>query len=727
MSVVRTGVCPLCEAMCGLEMTIEGDRVVGVRGDAKDPLSGGFLCPKAVALEDLSADPRRIDQPMLRIGDQRRPISWDEALDLAGTRLGDLQREHGVDAVAFYSGNPNLHSYAAQLSELTFKRALRSRNCSSTASVDHLPHMVAAAAMFGHPLLLPVPDLDRTDFFLVLGANPADSNGSLMGAPGMPPRLRKLRERGARVVVVDPCRTRTADLADTHLFIRPGTDALLLLALVRTLLAEDMVSPGQLSGLIDGVEALREACAPFTPDRVAPATGLDPHAVVALVRDLAAAPTAVVYGRVGVCTQEHGALCAWLINVLNVLTGNLDCPGGAMFPTPAVDIVAAASMLGAAGGMELGCSRVRGLPGFNGELPLSTLAEEIDTPGEGQVRGLIVSAGNPVLSGPNGRRLERALPRLDFMVAIDRYVNETTRHADLILPSAMALERDHYDVVFRAFGVRDTARFQEAILPRPSAVQEDWRIYCGLGARIARRRGFEGHLSALSLSALEAVTPRRILDLLLRLGPHGLSLKRLARSSRTLDLGPLRPALPARLRTPGKRIQLAPTTMLEALPDLAARLDLPQPANDALLLIGRRQLRSNNSWMHHLPRLQRASNRCTLLIHETDARRRGLASGQTVEIHSRTGVVEAPIEITDRIMPGVVSLPHGFGHGRIAAERGIPPDWVGASLNDLTDETRLDRQSGAAAFSGVPVEVVAVPSELAEPGSSVLHPAPSQT
>ena len=727
MSAVRPGVCPLCEAMCGLEMTVEGDRVVGVRGDAKDPLSGGFLCPKAVALADLSADPRRINQPMLRTGDQRRPISWDEALDLAGTKLGDLQRQHGVDAVAFYSGNPNLHSYAAQLSELTFKRALRSRNCSSTASVDHLPHMVAAAAMFGHPLLLPVPDLDRTDFFLILGANPADSNGSLMGAPGMSLRLHKLRERGARVVVVDPCRTRTAELADTHLFIRPGTDALLLLALVRTLLAEDLVALGRLSGLIDSVDALRDSCAPFTPERIAPATGLDPHAVVALARDLAAAPTAVVYGRVGVCTQEHGALCAWLINALNILTGNLDRPGGAMFPTPAVDIVAAASMLGAAGGMEPGRSRVRGLPGFNGELPLSTLAEEIDTPGAGQVRGLIVSAGNPVLSGPNGRRLERALPRLDFMVAIDRYVNETTRHADLILPAAMPLERDHYDVVFRAFGVRDTARFQEAILPRPSGVREDWRIYCGLGARIARRRGLEGQFAALSLSALEVVTPRRILDLLLRLGPHGLSLKQLAQSPHTVDLGPLRPALPARLQTRGKRIRMAPPAMLKALPELAARLDIPQPANDTLVLIGRRQLRSNNSWMHHLPRLQRASNRCTLLIHGTDARRRGLTAGQTVEIHSRTGVVEAPIEITDRIMPGVVSLPHGFGHGRIAAERAIPQDWVGVSLNDLTDETRLDRQSGAAAFSGVQVEVVAAPSERAEASSSVLHPAPSQT
>uniref|UniRef100_B0T0J5 Molydopterin dinucleotide-binding region n=1 Tax=Caulobacter sp. (strain K31) TaxID=366602 RepID=B0T0J5_CAUSK len=726
-SMVRTGVCPLCEAMCGLEMTVDGDRVVGVRGDASDPLSAGFLCPKAVALEDLSADPRRIDQPMLRTGDQRRPIPWDEALDLAGTRLGDLQRRHGVDAVAFYSGNPNLHSYAAQLSELTFKRALRSRNCSSTASVDHLPHMVAAAAMFGHPLLLPVPDLDRTDFFLVLGANPADSNGSLMGAPGMPLRLHKLRQRGTRVVVVDPCRTRTADLADTHLFIRPGTDALLLLALVRILLTENLVRLGRLSGLVDAVEALRQASAPFSPDRIAPVTGLDPRAVVDLARDLAAAPTSVVYGRVGVCTQEHGALCAWLINVLNILTGNLDRPGGAMFPTPAVDIVAAASMLGAAGGMEPGRSRVRGLPGFNGELPLSTLAEEIDTPGEGQVRGLIVSAGNPVLSGPNGRRLEAALPRLDFMVAIDRYVTETTRHADLILPAAMPLERDHYDVVFRAFGVRDTARFQEAILPRPPGVREDWRIYCGLGERIARRRGLEGHLSALSLSALQAVTPRRILDLLLRLGPHGLSLNQLARSPHAVDLGPLRPALPARLRTPDKRIQLTPPVLLEALPGLAARLDMPQPPSDALVLIGRRQLRSNNSWMHHLPRLQRGSNRCTLLIHETDARRRGLAPGQTVEIRGRTGAVEAPVEITNRIMPGVVSLPHGFGHGRIAAERAIPRDWIGASLNDLTDDTRLDRQSGAAAFSGVPVEVAAVPRELAEASSSMLHPAPSQT
>jgi anaerobic selenocysteine-containing dehydrogenase len=727
MSAMHTGACPLCEAMCGLELTVQDDRVVGVRGDAKDPLSGGFLCPKAIALEDLSADPHRINHPLLRVGDQRRPLPWDEALDMAGDRLGDIQRRHGVDAVAFYTGNPNLHSYAAQLSELTFKRALRSRNCASTASVDHLPHMLAAAEMFGHPLLLPVPDLDRTDFFLILGANPADSNGSLMSAPGMPLRLANLRKRGARVVVVDPCRTRTADLADTHLFIRPGTDALLLAALVHTLFAEDLAKPRRLANLVDGLDALRDACAPFTPERIAPATGLDPHAVVALARDLAVAPTAVVYGRVGVCTQEYGSLCAWLINALNILTGNLDRPGGSMFPTPAVDIVAAATLLGAADGRAPGASRVRGLPGFNGELPLSTLAEEIDTPGPGQVRGLITSAGNPVLSGPNGGHLEAALPALDFMVSIDRYLNETTRHADLILPAAMPLERDHYDVVFRAFGVRDTARFQEAILSRPPGVLDDWRIYCRLGARIARRRGLEGHLAALSLSALEAVTPRRILSVLLRLGPHKLSLERLARSPHTLDLGPLRTALPRRLRTPGQRIRLAPPAMVQAIADLVARMDQPPLSQDTLLLIGRRPLRSNNSWMHHLPRLQRAGNRCTLLMHPIDARRLALTASPTVEIRSRTGLVRAPLEISETIMPGVVSMPHGFGHQRIAAERAIPQDWIGASLNDLTDETRLDRLSGAAAFSGVPVQVLAAPCQPAGSHAPVFHASPSQT
>jgi anaerobic selenocysteine-containing dehydrogenase len=707
----RACACPLCEAMCGLELTLDGDRIIQVRGDPKDPLSAGFLCPKAIALPQLAADECRLNEPMLRTGDEWRPICWRDALKLAGEKLGDVQRRHGPDAVAFYSGNPNLHSYAAQLVEPPLRKALASRNCYTTASVDHLPHLLVAYEMFGNQLLLPVPDLDRTEFLLVFGANPAESNGSLMGAPGFARRQRQLRERGGRVVVVDPRRTRTAELADVHLPIRPGTDALLLMSLVRTLFALDLVRPGRLAGAIEGIEQLRAASCPFAPDQVSPATGVSAAAIIDLARQFGTARAAVCYGRFGVSTQEFGSTCAWLIHALNLLTGNFDRAGGSMFTRPAVDIVAAATALGEKGGTGRRPSRARRLPGFAGLLPLATLAEEIETPGEGQVRALINSAGNPVLSSPNGGRLDAALASLEFMVSIDRYINETTRHAHLILPAAMPLERDRYEVVFRAFGVRNTARFEKAVVPPPPGVLEDWQIYCRLGGRIARRRaGLSGVLNALVLSGLELVTPRRILALLLRVGPYRLSLSALASESHATDLGALQICMPQRLGTRNKRIRLAPPRLLSDVDRLKTRMQ-ESPAIGQLSLIGRRQLRSNNSWMHHLEHLQRPNNRCALMMSGFDAAERGLRSGQTVEIRSRTGAVRAELEVTDRIMPGVVSLPHGFGHGRLAGKAPMPSAWLGVSMNDLTDDERLDPISGTAAFSGVPVDVATCAGE----------------
>jgi len=715
----RLCVCPLCEAMCGLEVEVQGHRVVDVRGDNADPLSAGFFCPKARALQDLTADSSRLSQPMLRGADGFSPISWPKAIQLAASELGRIQREHGRDAVGFYTGNPNLHSYAAQLVELPFKQMLGSRNTYSTASVDHLPHMYAALEMFGHPLLLTVPDIDRTDLMLIIGANPAESNGSLMGAPGMPMRLRSLRARGGRVIVVDPRRTRTAELADRHLFIKPGTDALFLLALASTLFAEDLVCTAHLTELLVGLPNLAVACAPFTPERVAPLVGIDSATIIDLAREFSRASSAVCYGRLGVCTQTYGSICAWLINSLNVLTGNLDRIGGAMFPRPAIDLVGASTLLGAAGGRGRWGSRVRGLPEFGGDLPLAALAEEIETPGRGQVRGLITSAGNPVLSAPNGARLERALAGLDFMVSIDCYLNETTRHAHLVLPAAMPLERDHYDVVFRAFGVRDTARYQGCVVTPPPGVREDWRIYCQLGRRLARTRGgLAGRFGSPALAAIETLSPRRILSALLRLGPHHLSLARLADSQHAVDLGPLQSALPRRLRTPRKQIHMATSTFLESLPSLVALLGAASATDDdTLTLIGRRQVRSKNSWLHHLPQMQRSNNVCTLMINSCDARHRGLSTGQTVEVRSRTGSVQVPLEITDKIMPGVVSLPHGFGHARMASPVATPARWHGASINDITDDARLDSLSGTAAFVGVPVQVLAAPSPGLNPSN----------
>jgi anaerobic selenocysteine-containing dehydrogenase len=737
--------CPLCEAMCGLVLEVDGERLAAVRGDPEDPLSRGYLCPKAHALKDLHEDPQRLRRPLRRTAGGWQPVGWDEALAEAADRLAEVRARHGADSIGLYTGNPNFHSYAVQLAQLELVRVLGTRARFSTASMDHLPHLLASFHLFGHQLLLPVPDLDRTRFLLILGANPVVSNGSLLSAPGMAGRLRALRARGGTVVVIDPCHTATARLADRHHFIRPGTDAFLLLAMIHTLFAEQLVSPGRLGPLLDGVQAIERAVAPFTPERVAPLTGIPAGEQRRLARDFAAAASAVGYCRVGACTQEFGALTVWLVQVLNILTGNLDRPGGSMFTRPAVDIVAVGALLGERGAFARWRSRVRGLPEFNGELPVASLAEEIDTPGEGRLRALITSAGNPVLSTPNGARLERALPGLDFMLAIDIYLNETTRHAHLVLPTTTVLERDHYDLVFRAFGVRNTSRFTEALFPAGPEARHDWQVYLDLAARLGRRcDGLAGRAGALRARLLERLTPRRLLDLLLRFGPYGsgprwwgsgLSLRRLLGERHTVDLGPLTPCLPQRLYTPRRRIDLAPAVYLQdldrllrclaaapamapAAPALArapapapaagpARLSpapLPAAGPGELLLIGRRQVRSNNSWMHHSRRLAQGAAPCTLQIHPDDAACLGLEAGRTARIRSRVGEVVVPLELTATMMRGVVSLPHGYGHGRDGT-REVPPERQGASLNDLTDELRVDALSGTASFSGVPVTI----------------------
>ncbi|HUS68611.1 MAG TPA: molybdopterin-dependent oxidoreductase, partial [Kofleriaceae bacterium] len=468
--------CNLCEANCGVRITSEGGRITDLRGDDEDPFSRGYVCPKVMALVDIDADPDRLRTPLVRRNGRHEPATWDEALDLVGTRLRAIRREHGTDALAVYQGNPTAHNFGLlSYGQLLF-RNLGTRNLFSATSADQLPHMLSSLLMFGNQILLPVPDLDRTDHLLVLGANPAVSNGSLMTAPDMRRRLRELRARGGRVVVVDPRRTETAELADRHLFIRPGTDALLLLGLLHTLYAEGLARPGRLAALVSGEETVRALAAEFPPERVAAPTGIAAGEIRALARELAAAPRAAVYGRIGVCTQEFGGLSSWLINVCNIATGNLDRAGGAMFSTPPIDLVALARRLGATGSFARWHSRVRGLPEFGGELPVSCLAEEIETPGPGQVRALITSAGNPVLSFPNGARLERALGALDFMVSIDFYLNETTRHADVILPVPSALQKSHFDLAFHQLSLRNVANWSEPVLPLDDDQPDEWEV-----------------------------------------------------------------------------------------------------------------------------------------------------------------------------------------------------------------------------------------------------------
>ncbi len=564
--------CHLCEAMCGIAIDLEGDRIVAIRGDKDDPFSRGHVCPKAVALQDVHEDEDRLRRPLRRTASGWEEVSWEAALDEAATRLAAVQRAHGRNAVAFYQGNPVVHNHGAILFGQVFQRSLGSRSRYSATSVDQLPQMLASLLMFGHQLLLPIPDVDRTDFLLMLGANPLVSNGSLLTAPGIEKRLKALRARGGRLVVVDPRRTETAALADLHLPIRPGGDAFLLAALVHTLAGENLLKPGRLAAFTDGLEPLVEAVRPFSPEAVAGRTGIDAEAIRTLALDFAEAPSAVAYGRVGTCTQEFGGLASWLVNALNVVTGNLDRPGGAMFPSPAVDIVAFADRIGHRGHFDKGRSRVRGLPEFGGEWPAAVLAEEIETPGQGQVRALVTSAGNPVLSTPNGVRLERALASLDFMVSIDFYLNETSRHANLILPPTFALERSHYDLVFHALAVRNTAKLSEPLFPAPQGSLHDWQILLELATRLERARGGGALLSWLRQRAFSALGPDGLVALLLRFGPHGaglvpfgrgLTLARLRREPHGIDLGPLEPGLPRRLYTKGRRIELAPGRLLE--------------------------------------------------------------------------------------------------------------------------------------------------------------------
>ena len=699
--------CNLCEAMCGLRIEVEGDRIRSIRGDADDPFSRGFLCPKATALEDVHVDPDRQKLPLRRSGDAWSPLGWDEAFDEVARRIAEVQACHGPDSVAIYLGNPNVHSLGAMTHGLPLIRALRTHNRYSATSVDQLPHHLAATTMFGHMLILPVPDIDRTRFFLALGANPLASNGSMMTAPGMPLRLKALKARGGRLVVVDPRRTETADLADTHLFIRPGTDALLLAALVRTILEGKLERPGRLAVLMEGLEQVRAAVAPFAPERVAAPTGIPADRIRALARDFAAAESAVAYGRVGLSTQAYGGVAQWLVQVLNVVTGNLDRPGGALFTRPAVNPLGLAPR----GGYARHRTRVRKLPSFGGEFPVAALAEEILTEGPGRIRALVVLGGNPVLSTPNGAQLEKALGTLDFMAAVDPYLNETTRHAHVLLPPTTALEREHYDVVFHLLAVRNTSKWSSPLFEPAPGAKHDWEIFQALTRRL-RSRGRARLLRPFRALVDGIATPRRLIDLALRTGPYGfrsahkLSVSKLEANPHGIDLGPLEPSLPGRLMTPDHRIQLAPDVLVRDLARVESELlSTPRAGNGELLLIGRRDLRSNNSWMHNSQRLVKGPERCTLLMHPDDARARGLAPGQTVQVRSRVGTVPVRLELTDAVMPGVVSLPHGWGHGRPGVRLRVAASHPGVSLNDLTDDQAVDALLGTAAFSGTPVHV----------------------
>ncbi|MFV2196385.1 molybdopterin-dependent oxidoreductase [Nocardiopsis sp. LOL_012] len=730
-------ICPLCEATCGLTLTIDDGRLTAARGDRDDVFSAGFVCPKGATLPALDNDPDRLRRPMVREGSRWREVDWPEAFAAVDAGLNGVIDRHGREAVAAYNGNPNVHTLAGQLYQGLLARALGSKHVYTASTVDQMPKHVSCGLMFGDPFTIPVPDLDRTDHLLMLGANPLESNGSLCTAPDFPGRLKALRARGGRLVVVDPRRTRTADRADEHVAVRPGTDAYLLFAMVDTLFSEGLADPGALAEHTDGLEEVCTLAKDFPAETVADVCGIGADRIRALARDLAQAPTAAVYGRMGTTTAEFGTLTSWLVDVLNLITGNLDRPGGAMFAQGAHRPAGR----GRSRPFVLGRhrSRVRGLAEAKGELPSVTLVDEIATPGPGQVRALLTVAGNPVLSVPGGDRLARELSGLEFMVSVDPYLNETTRHAHVILPPAPPSRTPHFDISFGNLSVRNTVRYSRPVLPLGEGEAEEALILRKL-VQIASGRGHEADPEAVDEAEISRVLtravadpgspvhgrdpeelaaalypgtgPERRVDLMLRLGaygegfgadPDGLTLQSLLDAPHGIDLGPLRPRLPELLSTATGRVQVCP----QPLADDTARLREALPERrDSLVLVGRRHLRSNNSWGHNVPRLTGGTNTCTLHVHPGDADRLGLADGGNATLRTDYGEVTAPVECTDTVMAGVVSLPHGWGHTdpetRLSAAASNP----GVNVNAVIDPSQVDPLSGNAVLNGVPVEVL---------------------
>ncbi|MCU1354468.1 MAG: molybdopterin oxidoreductase [Acidimicrobiales bacterium] len=724
MSELAYRTCPLCEATCGLEIEIrDGGEVGRIRGDRDDMFSHGFICPKGSTVKQLHEDPDRLRTPMVRGEDgELHPATWDEAFAEVERRILPIIEEHGRDAVGIYLGNPSVHNLGALLFGSTVIRALGTTNVFSASTIDQRPKEVSSGLMFGTQISFAVPDLDRTSYLLMLGANPFESNGSLATAPDWPGRLRGIVERGGSVVCVDPKRTKTAEEASEHVAIRPGTDALLLMAMVHVLFDEDLVDLGDVADLVEGVDEVRRAALDFSPEAVAPVTAIDADTIRRLARELAAAETAVVYGRIGTCTQEFGTLASWLVDVLNILTGNLDRPGGAMFAKPATGGATSSGKSGSGRGVKLGrrVSRVRQLPETYGELPVVCLAEEIDTPGEGQIRALVTIGGNPGLSVPNSDRLQRAFGGLELMVSVDPYVNETTRHATVILPSPSVLTKSHYDVAFYQFALRNVANYSPPVLPAEQGAHEEWKtiaklalIVQGMGADadpgIVDDLMIEGLIKRAGLDVEETlaalaprVGPERILDLMLRTGPYKLSLDQLLEHPHGIDLGALEPRLPDALRTPSGKIEMGAEPFLADVPRLREALD--RRANGGFVLIGRRHVRSNNSWMHNVNVLMKGKPRCTLQIHPDDAGRLGVVD--QAKVSSRTGAIVVPIEVTDAVMPGVVSLPHGWGHDMDGVRMDVARANAGVNSNVLADEDLFDPLSGNAVLNGIPVEIV---------------------
>jgi anaerobic selenocysteine-containing dehydrogenase len=706
--------CHLCEAMCGLQIEVKDGKIASIRGDEEDPHSGGYTCPKGHAIADLHEDPDILRKPIKRVGDSWKEISWEEALDETASAIHKTQKKYGRDALGVYFGNPATHHFGCALMLIPLVQMLDTKNRYSAASTDQLPQYLSSYLLYGHQLMFPIPDLDRTDFFLIVGGNPMVSNGSIMSTPDMRRRLKAIQERGGKVVVVDPRKTQTAEKADQHVPIYPETDVWLLSAMIKIIYDRKLTRLDRLSDFTRGLEDLLGILDDFDLEACAKNCRIPLNEIEDLATSFASANSAVAYGRLGASQQIHGSLVHYLINVLNIITGNLDNPGGAMFPVAAVDFQRLYSIMVGPGHYNEYRSRVSGAPEFGDELPVGVLKEEIETPGKGQIKAMLMVAGNPVLSTPEGDKLSKAMEGLDFCVAVDFYLNESTRHANIILPPSTALYHDQCDFIFQALATRQVIRYAGPVFKHEKDAKEDWEILLELHHRIWKKRSIGFLVAPVYRALVRALKPAGIVNLMLKIGPQGwfgkrsgISIKKLRELNKMQDLGALEPVLPKRLFTRNKKINLDHRIYLEALERLHVEQH-QQSSEEGFVLIGRRHLNTNNSWMHNSPRLSRGKNRCTVQIHEEDARILGIRSGALVRVKSKFGEIQLEAELSSALCRGVVSIPHGWGHDYEGVQLSHASQKAGVSVNDITSAERRDYIVGTAAFNGQAVELEAV-------------------
>jgi len=694
MSQIHYRTCNLCEAMCGLKITYEAKEILKIEGDKEDKFSRGHICPKAYGLKDIYEDTDRLKRPIKKVNGEWKEISWEAAYDEIATNIIDNNVKFGPDSIGTYQGNPSVHNVGTSLTATKFFRSLRTNNAFSASSTDQIPHHFAAWQMFGHPLLEAIPDIDHTNLFVIVGGNPLVSNGSMMTVPDVGNRLKAIQKRGGRVIVIDPRRTETAAKADQHIFINPSSDSWLFAGILKYIFDNNLDNLAHLSSYTDGLEEVKKLVESIDFEDVEKHTGIDIATIKALADEIANSEKVAVYGRMGVSTQAFGGLGKWLINVINIVTGNLDKVGGLLFTKPVVDFIGSSKPKNRYNRWQ---SRVRNFPEFLGELPVACLSEEIETVGPGQIKMMMVSCGNPVLSIPNGKRLDKALEKLDYMVSFDIYLNETSKHANIILPPATGVETSHYDLTFNALAVRNVAKYSFPLFDKEEGMKYDWEIYQELGQALAKKAGVESPAEGKIFSPEEMLTKsfahnsyKIDFDELMKM-PHG------------IDLGPLKPQLPERLKNEAKRINLAPELLLKDF----QRLLKSEKKKDGYLLIGKRHLRDNNSWMHNSELLQKGKNRCVVLVNPIDAQKEGILAGTKVIVKSRVGEVEIEAQLTDDMMPGVLAIPHGYGHKQKGVNLSVAEQNPGISVNDLTDELLIDELTGNAAFSNVYVTLKA--------------------